>query len=62
MRMKAARSRRERTRQIVKITIRRRATPGLRADLDLCGITRPLLFPDLQALCDEISRKCRRSD
>jgi hypothetical protein len=62
MRMSAARSKRERIRQIQKITIRRRATWGLRADLDLCGITRPLLFPDLQALCDDISRKCRRPE
>jgi FRG domain-containing protein len=62
MRTKAARSKRERTRQITKITINRRSTPGLRADLELCGITRPLLFPDLQALCDDISRKCRRPD
>jgi hypothetical protein len=60
MRMKAARSKRERTRQIAMITINRRAAAALRSDLELCGITRPLLFPDLQALCDDISRKCRR--
>lgn len=60
MRMKAAQSSRVRTRQISKITIDRRSTPKLRADLELCGVTRPLLFPDLQALCDDISRKCRR--
>lgn len=59
MRMKAARSKRERTRQIAKIIIRRRAARSITADLDLCGITRPLLFPDLQALGDDISRKCR---
>ncbi len=59
MRMKATRSKRDRVRQIAKIVVSRRATSDLRADLDLCGITRPLLFPDLQALCDDISRKCR---
>ena len=60
MRMKAAKSKRDRIWQIAKIRISRRATSSLRADLDLCGITRPLLFPDLQALCEDISRKCRR--
>jgi hypothetical protein len=60
MRTKAARSKRVRNRQVAKIIIDRRRTANLRADLELCGITRPLLFPDLQALCDDISRKCRR--
>ncbi len=59
MRMKAARSKRARQRQIARIVIGRRDAPKIRADLDLCGITKPLLFPDLQALCEDISRKCR---
>jgi hypothetical protein len=59
MRTKAGRSKRVSARHLTKITINRRATKALRLDLELCGITRPLLFPDLQALCDDICRKWR---
>jgi hypothetical protein len=59
-RTKAARSSRMSSKHISKIILDRRATTRLRSDLELCGITLPLLFPDLQALCDDICRKCRR--
>jgi hypothetical protein len=55
-------ARHRKLRQLSRIIIDRRSSHDLRSELELCGITGPLLFPDLQALCDDISRKCLNPD
>lgn len=60
LRAKAARTQRGRRRQLTMIQIDHRAVGSMREDLELCGITRPLLFPDLEALCADICRKSWR--
>lgn len=60
MRTKLARTGPKSRRHIGKITVPQRMIPDLQTDLDFCGITPALLFPDLAGLCQDLCRKCRR--
>jgi len=60
MRTKAARLGPKKRRQVAMIAIPRHVIPGIQAELEFCGITPSLVFPDLDGLCRDICRKCRR--
>jgi hypothetical protein len=44
----------------VRIVIPRRAVQGILEDLAACGVTETTVYPDLEALSREVSRKWQR--
>jgi hypothetical protein len=60
MRTKATRSTRKNKRHVAMITIPQQIIPHIQADLEFCGVTPSLVFPDLKGLCRDICEKCRR--
>jgi hypothetical protein len=60
MRTKRARSGPKRKRHATMMTIPREAVLKIEDELNYCGITHSLVFPDLVGLCRDICRKCRQ--
>ena len=60
LKTKSIRASRPKSRQIRMLRIPKGSVLGIQSDLEMCGITRPLLFPDLEALGKDLCRKCRR--
>jgi hypothetical protein len=60
MRTKSARLGPKNKRHIGMITIPQHVVSEIQANLEFCGITSSLVFPDLDGLCRDICRKCRR--
>jgi hypothetical protein len=56
---KAIRPGRRTSLQIRMLTIPRESVLEIESDLEMCGITGPLLSPDLEALGRDLCRKCR---
>jgi hypothetical protein len=50
---------RNKSRKIQMLRIPKESVSDILSDLEMCGVTGPLLFPDLAALGKDLCRKCR---